>query len=143
MNVSLSDIESAIRRNFVLDSNPRLFLETQSTADRHDDGIARMVFVGCALSRGYTREQICHFLNMSDKEFIGKSMRFKDMLRAGIEKREKIKIMKIPMHEVIDKHDTDRNLHLVRKVMLVNNCLNLMLQAKSLEFRRSLPNYVG
>jgi len=141
MNVTLQDIEHAIRLNFVLDRTGLEFLQTARDADKHDTGTARMVFIACAKERGYTMQDICTYAGIEDTEYNRKTLRYKEMMIAARRKVEDYKRDGARLHLVFDKHDADRDLHLLRKMRLVRNCLNLKLHAKTLEFRKSLPNY--
>jgi len=144
MNISLQDIESAIRRNFLLAPEGESLLETEPDTDRHGEGnqSARLVFVGCAIERGFGAKEVCDYLNITGKDFYGKSVRYREMLRAGREKAARLRREGVVVRDMIDKHDGDRDMRICRKVMLVNNCLELLLHAKSLELRQSLPYYV-
>lgn len=145
MNITLHDIEDAIRRNFVLDPGATNLLETAPETERHGEGnqSAILVFVGCAMQRGFGAKEVCDYLSITGKDFYGKSVRYREMLQAGSTKAAKLRKEGMATRDMIDKHDSDRDLRLYRKTMLVNNCLNLLLQAKTLELRQSLPYYVG
>jgi len=142
MNVTLQEIERAVRVNFVIDSMSKEFLQTAWDVDKHDTGTARMVFIACAKERGYTMQAICSYAGIEDAEYNRKMLRYRGMMQDARRKTEEYRRDGVRLHLVYDKHDADRDLHLLRKIRLVRNCLDLMLHAKTLEFRRSLPDYV-
>lgn len=144
MNITLDDIESGIRSNFVLKEAPKKRLETDFNWESNSNQTARIVFVGIASERGYTMDEICRFLDIGFEDYMWKLGRFKSMLRNGHQRMESFKRKGVPLHMMLDKAGADElDLRVCRKVLLINNYLTLRLQLKALEFRKALPNYVG
>lgn len=143
MNISLNDIEAGIRCNFVMNDTPKKKLETNYDWESNSYQTARLVFVGIAIERGFTMEEICSYLNMTYPDYLYKIGRFRSMLRNGKERMEAFKRKKRPLHLLFDRAGADElDLRVCRKVALINNYLTLRLQSKALEFRETLPNYV-
>jgi hypothetical protein len=142
MNVTLKDIENAVRRNFVLKPEGEM-LETVYDWESNSSQTARLVFVGIAVERGYHMDEVCAFLEMSNYDFHSKTTRFRDYIISGRMKIADMKRKALPLHRVLDKPGADAlDMRVYRKAILVNNYLQLMLQTKVFELRRSLPNYV-
>lgn len=142
MNVSLHDIEDAVRRNFVLKIGGTK-LESVYDWESNSSQTARIVFVGVALDRGFRSDEICDYLDMNFKDFLSKSQRYKIYLQSGEEKVMEMRSMHLPLHRTLDKEGADAlDMRVYRKTVLINNCLNLILQAKAFELLRTLPNYV-
>jgi hypothetical protein len=143
MNITLTDIEKAVRRNFVL-KHDGAKLETVYDWESNSRETARLVFVGIAIERGFHMDDICAFLDMNFKDFLSKCQRYKDYLHSGHEKVEEMKRMNVPLHRVLDKIGADAlDMRVWRKTILVNNYLRLVLQSKTLELLETLPNYVN
>jgi len=143
MNITLDDIEAGIRVNFVLKDDGAKRLETVYDWESNSYQTARLVFVGIASERGYAMQDICHYLDMSYKDYLYKLGRYKSMLRNGTGRMEAFKKKNKPLHLLFDKAGADAlDLRVCRKVVLINNFLALRLQRKALEFRETLPNYV-
>lgn len=144
MNLTLQDIEIAIRRNFILKQDATMLLQTESDWEAYSDQTARVVFVGVAADRGFSMDEVCEYLDISVKQYLNKVGKYKDWLRVGKGKVEVLKRKGKPLHLLLDKGSMadSLDLRIYRKTMLVNNCLATILQQKSIEFRKTLPNYI-
>src|SRR6185295_16876060 len=133
MNITLEDIEAAVRANFVL-KREGAKLETVYDWESNSNQTARLVFVGIAIERGFHMDEICTFLEMNFKDFLSKCQRYRDYLHTGQAKIDEMRMMKMPLHRVLDKAGADAlDMRVCRKSILVNNYLRLKLQAKTLE----------
>lgn len=145
MTLSLNDIESAIRRNFVLDESGGKLLESNADWEANSTQTARVIFVGIALEQGYHVDDVCAYLGISGKRCLRNAVRYRELIKAGKYKLAELKRGGMPLHLVLDKTEMADSLdiRIYRKSILVNNCLGLMLKAKLFEFRQTLPYYVG
>lgn len=116
---SLIDIEKAIRANFVLNPDGKMYLEADPVVERDFKAAARIVFVGTAIAHGYKAAEICEHINMTLFDFNSKALRFRQHYRSGEEKaRSK------PHNQYQQKDAFDGDLRIYRKYNLVRNYLN-------------------
>lgn len=119
MKASLTDIEFAVRANFVINPSGK-FLETGvDYLDRRLKSGARMVFIGIAIGCGHRVSEILRFVQMDLREFnnlLAKYYSYNDMGRDKYEKRKK------EGKKVYDqKAALDVDLRIYRKCILINN----------------------
>lgn len=126
MIITLHHIADAIKKNFVMAKIPTVILEVDFAANHQNISVGRMVFLGAAITRGFSSDAICRYLDMSGKEFEGKLMRYKSMMLAAREKEKNLKKSGMHVNKIIEKDNNDKDLRLLWKARLVDNCLNLI-----------------
>ncbi len=132
MNISLLDIERAIRANFILSKDGKKYLETDWYHEYHSSGAARMVFVGVALGFGFRMEEICDHLEMTLTEFNGKQRKFRELYDAGNSKTALLKKQDKNTGSYEQETAFSLELRIYRKTILVRNYL-ASLQRVALE----------
>lgn len=84
---NLSQLEKAMRAQFVWEKNPTKPLQTLESQEGAKD-IARMIFVGVADMNGFSSEEIQTYLDMGFDSFRTKLRRFRDLAK---EARQRVK----------------------------------------------------
>lgn len=135
MIITLSDIEKAVRANFLIrkdEQNTGHYKQLVVEDSRKRClGIARIIYTGMAVGYGHRQEEICRHIEISIEEFNKNTRRFRELYTAGEIKSgtEKKRIYKRDANWNIEL-----DLYLYRKTVLVKNYLaSLQLQRKALE----------
>jgi hypothetical protein len=121
MKNSLTEIERAVRANFVINHDGE-FLEADDKVERDMKFAARMVFIGVSMTSGHSITDILAHSGIGLAEFNKLLRIFHSHLREGnvkAEERHKEHKVQYAQTEAFDPH-----LRIYRKTLLVNNYLN-------------------
>lgn len=129
MKIELTDIEKAIRANFVLRKDSTKILETDREKEKNSYGAGRMVFVGIALRLGYKRPEICEHLKMTITEYNGKAKSYRQLYEAGLKKTQEKPKKRYEQGEFVDL-----DLRIYRKTVLVKNYLTSLQREAAILF---------
>lgn len=129
MRLTLTDIDRAVRANFMLSATASKYLEADDTKEYHFKTAARIVFVGVAVENGFKYDRICDHLSMTVTEFNAFQRQFKEHLQEGrIKNGRRKKDNRYDQGEALDF-----DLRIYRKYVLVRNCIEY-LKRKRLVF---------
>lgn len=122
MNITLVNIERAIRANFILAKDGNKFLETDWYHEWHSKSAARTVYIGVALLHGHKQEHICEHIDMTVHEYNARLAEFRERYSKGQRKeKERNKEEKYGQDDALDL-----DLRIYRKYKLVTNYLQLL-----------------
>lgn len=120
MTPTLHDIDKTIRSNFVLRKLPSKPLETEKEWESRSPNTARLVFVGIAEQYGFSMNDICDHLRMTNKDYLGLLSRFKELMITGKHKYELVTTGELRYEkDIVEIMD----LRVYRKVVLIKNHL--------------------
>lgn len=130
MKITLSDIEKAVRANFLLKKDGKKLLEVEDNRKRCL-GAARIVFVGVALANTHRQEEICEYLDMTVTDFNSKVKRFRKLFEGGVKKISTRTNTKARTYD--ENWNLEIDIYIYRKTVLVKNYL-ASLQREALVF---------
>ena len=81
--ISLHQIERSVRANFVIDHHSNKLLKTNRDTTHGNGSIARIVFIGVAVEHGYTKDDICAFIGMTNDEYCRKLRMYEQFIDSG------------------------------------------------------------